>query len=68
MDAFISSIRAGNAEGKESNLGAELLGVRYALDVLSFTVIRHHYHEQGALIAGVCLETSPFKVVAAFLA
>ena len=28
----------------------------------------HHHHEQGALIAGVCLETSPFKVVAAFLA
>ena len=68
MDAFISSIRAGNAEGKKANLGGELLGVRYALNVLSFTGIHHHHHERGTLIAGVCLETSPFKVVAAFLA
>ena len=40
MDAFISSIRAGNAEYEKANLGGELMGVRDALDVLSFTGIR----------------------------
>ena len=40
MDAFISSIRAVNAEYEKANLGGELLGVRHALDVLSFTGIR----------------------------
>ena len=40
MDAFISSIRSGNAEYEKANLGGELLGVRDALDILSFTGIR----------------------------
>ena len=40
MDAFISSIRAVNAEYEKANLGGELLGVGDALDVLSFTGIR----------------------------
>ena len=40
MDAFISSIGAGNAEYEKANLAGELLGVRDAFYILSFTVIR----------------------------
>ena len=40
IDAFISSVRAGNAEYEKANLGGELLGVCDDLDILSFTGIR----------------------------
>ena len=66
-------ILANKARVMCSLIGCVLVQTSYAI-ALAFSPVgvltmfdSHRHHEHGALIAGVCLETSPFKRVAAFL-